>query len=161
MSGDKKYIPVDQCVDRGVYKIHSRNLSVGVYRADIKGFIGIRLKFGDKYLSTEFHYDTGAPFGTVFPKEQIGVLPDNIACHELMSHSFGGTSFATDPATKEARAVVRRELAAGEAPHGDRRDFVDEWAGTNERIPDNVWTYVKENPELFAFLENVEQTLCQ
>lgn len=153
----RDYIPIDQCVDRGVYRIHSRNLSVGVYRADVKGFIGIRLKCGDRYLFTEYHYDTGAPFGTVFPKAQIEYLPDDISCHELVQHEFGGNSFAIDPATNTERPVVRRDLTAGEEPHYGRRGFVDEWAGTSERLPEGVWTHVKQNQELFEFLDCLEE----
>jgi len=157
---DKKYIPIDQCVDRGVYRIKSRNLSMGVYRAEVQGFIGIRLKFDDRYLFTEYHYDTGAPFGTVKPKEQIGMLPDNIDCRELAKHEFGD-SFGLDPETKKERAIVRRDLAENEKPHGGRKGFVDEWADTHERTSDNLFPYVKENKELFAFLESLEKTLCQ
>ena len=78
-----EYIPLDQCVDRAVYRIRSNNLGVGVFSEKTKGFIGIRTKFGNKYLFTEYHYDTGAPFGTVCPVEQLGVLPDNIENREL------------------------------------------------------------------------------
>lgn len=43
-------------INRGVYRIHSRNLSCGVYSAKREGFIGIRDKFGngmDIYLDCE------------------------------------------------------------------------------------------------------------
>ena len=33
------------------------------YIKDRSGFIGIREKFGSKYLFMEYHYETGAPFG--------------------------------------------------------------------------------------------------
>lgn len=42
------------------------------------GFIGIRLKFGSKYLFTEYHWDQGPPYGTVQPKEDLGLIPDDI-----------------------------------------------------------------------------------
>lgn len=151
----RDYIPLDQCIDRGVYRINSRNLSAGVYRAAVRGFIGIRLKFRDRYLFTEYHHDTGAPYGTVWPEAQIGVLPDDIPCCELTQHEFGGTSFATDPVTNIDRPVMRRDLAEGEKPHGSRRGFVDEWADTRERLPDAVYPYVKQNQKLFSFLDNL------
>jgi hypothetical protein len=77
---DRKYIPLEECKDGYLYRISSRNLAFGVYRAEAKGFVGIREKFGNEYLFTEFHYDTGAPFGTVFPKkelEQCTITPIN------------------------------------------------------------------------------------
>jgi len=70
-----KYIPLEECKDGFLYKISSRNLTFGVYRAEVKGFVGIREKFGNEFLFTEFHYDTGAPFGTVFPKEGLEQCP--------------------------------------------------------------------------------------
>lgn len=154
----REYISLEECVDRGVYSIKSRNLSVGVYRAEVQGFIGIRLKFNDRFLFTEYHYDTGAPYGTVWPKEQIGMLPDNIDCRELEKHEFGD-SFGLDPETKKERAIVRRDLAENEKPHGGRKGFVDEWADTRERTPENLFPYVKQNQELFDFLDNLEKEL--
>lgn len=78
-----KYIPLTQCVDRAVYRIRSNNLGIGVFSKEIRGFIGIRTKFGNKYLFTEYHHDTGAPFGTACPVEQLGVLLANIENREL------------------------------------------------------------------------------
>jgi hypothetical protein len=79
------YIPLTSCKSRGIYMLHSRNLSIGVFNPENNGFIGIREKFGDKFLFTEFHYDTGAPFGTVRPLKEIGLLPGDI----LISESLG------------------------------------------------------------------------
>lgn len=52
-------------VTRGIYRIHSRNLDVGVYDGN-EGFIGIREKFGATYLFTEYAWEQGPPFGTVY-----------------------------------------------------------------------------------------------
>lgn len=71
-------IDLRDCKDRHVYKINSRNLKIGVFREKTKGFIGIRLKFGNRFLFEEYHWDTGAPYGTTKPIEEIGVLPDSI-----------------------------------------------------------------------------------
>lgn len=68
------YIPLDQCQKGGLYKISSRNLSFGVFDGN-GGFIGIREKFGDEYLFTEYHWDTGAPYGTVHPLELLEMCP--------------------------------------------------------------------------------------
>lgn len=71
-------IPLSECKHGYLYKIDSRNLNTGIFNSENNGFIGIRTKFGREYLFTEFHYDTGAPFGTVKPLEEIGRSPFDI-----------------------------------------------------------------------------------
>lgn len=68
-------IPLDQCKHGGLYKISSRNLDLGVFDAEARGFIGIREKFGYLYLFTEYHWDIGPPFGTVHPIEFLEDCP--------------------------------------------------------------------------------------
>jgi hypothetical protein len=76
-------IPMSECIPRRVYELSSRNLIVGVWDADTRGFIGIRKKFGATYLFTEFHWDTGPPFGTAMPIRVLDVeLPDGIELSE-------------------------------------------------------------------------------
>jgi len=83
MTQEHKWIPMDQCEDRRLYRIDSRNLSLGVYCAEQQGFIGIREKFYDRFLFVEYHYDTGEPYGTVTPNEATEhVLPDDIELSE-------------------------------------------------------------------------------
>ncbi len=67
----KHIIPIELCKHGFLYKIYSRNLDCGVYDETTKGFVGIRTKFGSRYLFTEYHWDTGAPFGTVQPIKEI------------------------------------------------------------------------------------------
>lgn len=73
----------DDCIARHIYRIHSRNLSIGVYDG-AGGFIGLRTKFNDVYLFTEFHAD-GSAFRTVLPEEDIGILPEEIELREYVS----------------------------------------------------------------------------
>ncbi len=68
-----EYIPLSECQHGHLYKILSRNLKIGIFNQTDKGFIGIREKFGSLYLFTEYHWDTGVPFGTVKPQEDLGV----------------------------------------------------------------------------------------
>ncbi len=82
MRGEEKYIPKSECKDRVLYRIHSRNLSLGVYRGVTGGFVGIRTKFGSRFLFEEYHYDNGPPYGTVFPVEELENLPDDIVNEE-------------------------------------------------------------------------------
>jgi len=81
---EDNYIPLSDCKHRGIYRLGSRNLSLGVYNEESKGFIGIREKFGDLYLFTEYHWDTGPPFGTASPYEFVGTLPDDIEVRETV-----------------------------------------------------------------------------
>jgi len=75
---DSPRIPIDECVPRRLYRITCRNLTLGVYDGK-EGFIGIRVKFGSKFLFTEYHWDQGPPFGTVYRVEDTGIdLPDHI-----------------------------------------------------------------------------------
>jgi hypothetical protein len=81
------YIPLESCENKHVYRLHSRNLSIGAFsqvaRHAIPGFIGIREKFGERYLATEFHWDTGEPHGTAYPIEDLGiVVPEDIDLRE-------------------------------------------------------------------------------
>jgi hypothetical protein len=80
-----KYVAIEACKNRSVYRLKSRNLPCGVWRSEVNGFIGIREKFGRRYLFTEFHWDTGAPYGTAFPLDEIGVLPDKIELYESLN----------------------------------------------------------------------------
>ena len=76
---DTKHIPLDQCKNRHLYRINSRNLSVGIYSEPTKGFLGIRQKFDDFFVAEEYHYDTGVPHGTAKPLEDLGfILPEEI-----------------------------------------------------------------------------------
>jgi hypothetical protein len=78
------YIPLSDCTHRGIYRLGSRNLSLGVFNKPSNGFIGIREKFGDLYLFTEYHWDNGPPFGTACPYEFVGTLPDDIEVRETV-----------------------------------------------------------------------------
>lgn len=72
---EKGKIPLVFCEDGSLYRLFSRNLALGVYKAETRGFVGIREKFGREYLFTEYHYDTGEPFGTVLPQRLLEKCP--------------------------------------------------------------------------------------
>lgn len=74
-------IPIAELVPRGVYRLHSRNLLVGVWDGGT-GFIGIREKFHDEYLFKEFHWEQGSPYGTAKPLELLTTLPEDIEIKE-------------------------------------------------------------------------------
>lgn len=78
-----KWIPLIDCRNRKLYRINSRNLSLGVFNEKTKGFIGLRYKFGDTFAFTEYHWDVGEPFGTVQPQEELPEeLPEDILLNE-------------------------------------------------------------------------------
>ena len=135
----KVWIPIEECQDRHVYRILSRNLLVGVYSEATKGFLGIRTKFNNRYVFEEYHRDTGSPYGTVAPQEDLGIVcPEDILLKETLSGSWD--------------SVTGREVdfdkPVGEGGRG--WFFVD----TNE--PDqSIMAYVKANEELFTFLEQI------
>jgi hypothetical protein len=79
------YISVNACLHGHLYRISSRNLALGVFRAWDRGFIGIREKFGNRFLSTEYHCDVGPPLGTVHPLEDLGPVPNFLELRETLS----------------------------------------------------------------------------
>lgn len=85
----EKWIPLTECIDRKFYLIHARNFYYGVFSKEKKGFIGIRTKFGQRYLFTEYHWDEGEPYGTVKPIEVLSIdLPKNIELDEFSEELF-------------------------------------------------------------------------
>lgn len=78
-------IPMDQLIHRRVYKLYSRNLVVGVWNEDVKGFAGIREKFGDRFIFTEYHWDNGAPNGTAHGIEDLGIdVPEDVQLKDIL-----------------------------------------------------------------------------
>jgi len=78
-------ISKEDCIDRCLYKINSRNLILGVYKQSTGGFLGIRTKFGSRFIFEEYHWDNGPPFGTVKPIEMLeDFLPENIENKESL-----------------------------------------------------------------------------
>jgi hypothetical protein len=73
----EKYIKQEECQHRAVYILHSRNLKFGVYNKHTNGFIGIRTKFGSRFLFTEYHWDNES-FATAKPIEIICEVPETI-----------------------------------------------------------------------------------
>ena len=71
-----------ELVERGVYRLHSRNLEYGVYTGD-GGFIGIREKAGDRYLDKEY-MTRGEWRGTAVALELVGRVEDGICLSEYL-----------------------------------------------------------------------------
>lgn len=74
----------EDCIKGRVYKLHSRNLSYGVWNGH-EGFIGIRTKWYDRYLFTEYHYDVSEMYGTVADAIDTGIdVPPHIPIRERL-----------------------------------------------------------------------------
>lgn len=73
---NKNYLKIEECKDGYLYYLQeSRNFLYGVYNEQDKSFYGIRYKFGQRYIDNEYHWDTGAPFGTAQPQKEICKCP--------------------------------------------------------------------------------------
>lgn len=142
----EKYIPLSECVNKGIYKIHSRNLEYGVYNAKQMGFIGIRTKFGNRFLDMEYHWDYGqGPYGTVKPLELIGHLPKSIAPVEYFP---GLIDYVT------GREVISKQTAPGE---WHVHYFADNEPGTEqEECPEDSYCALVSNFRLFHYLDTKE-----
>ena len=90
-------IPLSECRNRFLYRINCRNLSLGVFKVETGGFIGLRRKFDRTFAFEEYHWDNGPPYGTVRPNELLEELPEKIIldvslgsrcghCHELCEY---------------------------------------------------------------------------
>lgn len=144
-------IPQSECIKGHLYRIDSRNLSLGVYDGK-GGFIGIRTKFNSRYLFTELYWEASESYGTVRPQEDLGPIPADIPAEESVVHDQG-REWAINPETGQEEAVVRRDSAPGEPPHGRRHGFVDLWVSNGQRLPDDNYPYGKENYRLFEWLD--------
>jgi len=61
-----------------VYRLQSRNLACGVWNAK-DGFIGIRTKFGGRFLDMEIHWDSSETIGTAQALEALGTIPESMS----------------------------------------------------------------------------------
>lgn len=61
----------DQLIRGRVYKLESRNLRLGVWDGK-RSFIGVRTKFGSRFLDEEDHWDVDEHFGTVSDATDTG-----------------------------------------------------------------------------------------
>jgi hypothetical protein len=131
-------IPLQDCEDRFAYKIYSRNLIFGVFNVKNSGFIGIREKFGEEYLFTEYHYDTGSPFGTVTPKEKLIKAPDDIELREIL---------CTQDKITGREVLFDKPISEG----GKGWYFEDTGESTQNIVPVSV-----SNKKLFDWIKNLQ-----
>ena len=69
------YLPMNEMKEGYLYRIRARNSSFGIWRESEKSFVIRRLKFQSIFTFEEYHYDTGPPYGTVRPLEELELSP--------------------------------------------------------------------------------------
>lgn len=139
-------IPLSDCVVRTVYRLASRNLTCGVFDGQL-GFIGIREKFGDKYLFKEYHWDGGPPYGTARPYEILGSIPGDIALAESL-----GTC---DHKTRRSVAFDRTETEFEMYPGGPKKMKGWYYQDTGE-FSKSIMPVTIPNLSLFLYLQSME-----
>jgi hypothetical protein len=119
---------------RNVYRIHSRNLRIGVF--DGKAFTGIREKFGSRYLDTEW---AGSTVGDVY--EDFGPLPEGVRM---------------DTRGEPPSVCGRCGKAVEWRQDPDTDQHIGKWyyVGTDDLICDSPWGTTNE--ALFAHLDGLE-----
>lgn len=74
MKHSSPYLPKGDCVHRGLYRVLARNIKLAVYNETVGEFLGIREKFGNRFVDGEKHWDEKY-FATCKPVE---LLPDQL-----------------------------------------------------------------------------------
>ena len=133
-------IALSDCRENVCYRLRSRNLELGVFNGR-GGFIGIRTKFGSRYLFTEFHQESSATHGTVSPLTEVATLPAGI----LASESLG----TVDETTRRAVEFDRPRLEGGRGWY---------YRDTGE-ADDDISPVRLDNDALFAWLDAQEAAL--
>lgn len=107
---------MDQLVPGRLYWLLARNAYFGVWHPEDQGFVILREKFGNRYLFTEYHWDTGEPFGTVKP---FGLVADEPAFDlqdpdgtfarlDLLDRQVGGEQEKIEVVTAALDALLAR-----------------------------------------------------
>lgn len=138
-------ISLIECKPRFLYLLKSRNLATGVFDPESTwpgnvqngGFIGIRTKFGNRFLDTEYHYELGPPFGTAHALKELEEMPKHIILKERSGIVF-------DQKTERAVAFDKPVSEGGNGWY---------FADTMEPSTEIVTTTVP-NKKLFEYLDD-------
>lgn len=72
-SSARKFLAIDELVDRAVYRLQSRNLIVGIWRADKRDFLGVREKFDSRFLFGEYEWSVDPHVGTARARRRVDI----------------------------------------------------------------------------------------
>ena len=81
-------IKLEQLQRGRVYRLQSRNLECGVWNGK-NAFIGIRTKFGLRFLDMEIHWGLSKTFGTAQALETMGTIPESISLNISLGTECG------------------------------------------------------------------------
>lgn len=73
----EKRIKIEDLKDRWLYQVRARSFQIAVWDAKEQHFVGIRTKFGNRYLDSENHWDA-KEFASCCPMQEICELPPEI-----------------------------------------------------------------------------------
>ena len=109
------WIPIEQCYHRRLYLVDARNFRIAVYSAENRSFFGIRTKWKRRYVDLEYHWDTGGPYGTAKPLEDLEEsFPSEI--------SLSLAPWLPDATDSEELWPLFVWLLAASARHGDEQE---------------------------------------
>lgn len=77
-------IPIEKCKNRFLYRVKSRNFKFGVFDKRYSSFIGLAREFRQPCLSEEFHRERKGHLGSVYPKEELEKVPDNLSIDRVV-----------------------------------------------------------------------------
>jgi hypothetical protein len=129
----------DQLVDRHVYRLTARNFFLGAWDAAYGGFLGIREKFGHRYVFTEYFSEPDRSSGTAHAWTDTGVVvPEEIELKEYLGSQC----------SEHSRPVKFVENEPGISRRGRWMHADDETALDEDDSPMAI-----SNRALFDFLE--------
>lgn len=71
------WILIPDCEHRRLYRVEARNIAMGVWDKEQRGFYGIRMKFERRFIDVEHHWDE-EKFATAKPVEALEMMPDDM-----------------------------------------------------------------------------------
>jgi len=107
-------IKVEQLQRGRVYRLQSRNLECGVWNGK-DAFIGIRTKFGLRFLDMEIHWGLSETFGTAQALETMGTMPEAIS----LTISLGTECGNCHKSLNYVKHHAEQKKASGEWLHDD------------------------------------------
>lgn len=151
---DPKRIRLEDCRHRGLYRLVSRNLSIGVFNEATKGFCGIREKFGREYVFEEYHVDYDGPYRTAAPME---LLPDELPAGIEPVEHVGGSRCSVCHA--EAEYAKWPEGGEREVPlkSGGTMKVPGRWQHPDGTSCEDMHGYLRANDALEAWLREMEK----
>lgn len=141
------FIPVADLEHGRAYRIKSRNLRVGFWNADKDGFVGVREKFGDRYLFTEHQWRERG--GTANALEALDVYAGDIPVQE---HIGLMCRFCDTPIEQIWEDAEREDGTVWKKCVGDRH------LEDTDCVPEEShFGYWKMNKPLFDLIDELDQ----